>query len=83
MFLLAGPYKGSPDDLYSEIVRYCQTIDKPFIQEKKQQQNGIILYIYKDIMWPSERQRAIQHSFLECDTRFNKSDSYVQNKICN
>ena len=40
------------DDLYSEIVRYCQTIDKPFLKKKNDMKNGIILYTCKDIMYP-------------------------------
>ena len=34
MFLKAGPYNGSSDDLYYEIVRYCQILDKPFLKKK-------------------------------------------------
>ena len=50
MFLKAGPYNGTSDDLDSEIVRYSQTIDKPFLKKKNDTKNGIILYTCKDII---------------------------------
>ena len=34
MFIKSGPYDSTSDDLYSEIVRYCQAIDKPFLTKK-------------------------------------------------
>ena len=52
MFIKSGPYDGTSDDLYSEIVRYCQAIDKPFLKKKNDSKNGIILYTCKDIMCP-------------------------------
>jgi hypothetical protein len=52
MFIKAGPYDSMSDDLYSEIVRNCQAIDKPFLEKKNDSKNGIVLYICKDIMCP-------------------------------
>ena len=34
MFLKAGPYNGISDELYSEIVRYFQMIDKHSLRER-------------------------------------------------
>jgi hypothetical protein len=34
MFIKAGQYDGMSDDLFSEIVRNCQAIDKPFLKKK-------------------------------------------------
>ena len=33
IFVKAGLYDGISHDFYSEIVRYCQTIDKPFLKK--------------------------------------------------
>ena len=52
MFIKSGPYDGTSDDLYSEIVRYCQAIDKSFLKKKNDSKNGITLYTCKDIMCP-------------------------------
>ena len=52
MFIKSGPYDRMSDDLYSEIVRYCKAIDKPFLKKKNDSKNGIILYTCKDIMCP-------------------------------
>ena len=52
MFLKAGLYDGTSDDLYIEIVRYYQAIDKPFFKKKSDIQTGIILFTCKDIMCP-------------------------------
>ena len=52
IFLKTGKFEGTSHDLYSEIVRYCQTIDKPLLKEKNDSKNGIILYTCKDIMCP-------------------------------
>ena len=41
-------------DLYSEIVRNCQAIDKPFSRKKNDSENGITLLTCKDIMCPSQ-----------------------------
>ena len=43
MLLKAGTYNRTSDDLYSEIVMYCQIIDKPFLKEKNDSINGIFL----------------------------------------
>jgi hypothetical protein len=34
LILKAGPYDGMCDGFYSEIVRYCQAIDKPYLKKK-------------------------------------------------
>ena len=34
MFPKAAPYDGTSDDLYREIVKYCQEIDKTFLKKK-------------------------------------------------
>ena len=52
MFIKADPYDGTSDDLYSEIVRYCQASDKPFLKKKNNSTNDIILFTCKDIMCP-------------------------------
>ena len=51
MFIKAGLYDSTSDDLYSEIVRNCQAIDKPFLK-KKNDKNGIVLYTCNNIMCP-------------------------------
>ena len=52
IFLKADQYDDPSDDLYTEVVRYCQAIDKPFLKTKNDIQNGIIQYTFQDIMCP-------------------------------
>ena len=52
MFLKAGPYNGISDELYSEIVRYFQMIDKHSLRERNNTKSDIILYTYKGIVCP-------------------------------
>ena len=52
MFIKAGQYDGTSDDLYSEIVRNCQAIDRPFLKKKNDSKNSIVLYTWNDIMCP-------------------------------
>ena len=44
MFVKAGQYDGTSDDLFSEIVRNCQAIDKHFLTKKNDSKNSIVLY---------------------------------------
>ena len=50
MFLKAGPYNQVSDDLYSDIVRYCQTTHKTFLKENNDSKNDTFLGTCKDIM---------------------------------
>ena len=79
MVLKAGLYDGTSDDMYSEIVRYCQAIDKPYLKKQNKIKNGIILYTCKDIMCPFQvkAQETIPYCYLESDTRFTKSGTHV------
>jgi hypothetical protein len=52
MFLKAGPYNGTSDELYSKIVRYFQMIDKTSLKKRNYTISGIILYTRKGIMCP-------------------------------
>ena len=52
MFVKAGQYDGTSDDLFSEIVRNCQAIDKHFLTKKNDSKNSIVLYTCKNIMCP-------------------------------
>ena len=52
MFIKSGPYDGMSDDWFSEIVRYCQAIDKPFLKKKNDSKNSIVLNTYNNIMCP-------------------------------
>ena len=64
MFLKAGPYGGTSDELHSEIDRYCWTIDKPFLK-KKLQLKWHFLYTYKDMMCPLQvKSRRQSHNSI-------------------
>ena len=52
IFLKAGTYNGITNDLFIEIVRYYQTLDKPFLKKKNDSKNGTILNTCKDTMSP-------------------------------
>ena len=79
IFLKADQYDDPSDDLYTEVVRYCQAIDKPFLKTKNDIQNGIIQYTFQDIMcpFPVKARRQSNTAILESDTRFTKSGTHV------
>ena len=52
MFLKAGPYNGTSDDLYSEIVRYCQLNDQPLLKNKIIVKMVFSCKPYKEIICP-------------------------------
>ena len=89
LLLKAGRYDGTCDGFHSEIVRYCQAINKPYLKKKIDSKNGIIhLYIYtcKDIMYhvsiPGESQKtAVRQCCWEWNTIFAKSGPYVWTHI--
>ena len=52
MFIKADPYDGTSDDLYSEIVRYCQLNDQPLLKNKIIVKMVFSCKPYKEIICP-------------------------------
>ena len=82
-FLKAGPYDdGTSDDLYGEMIRYCQAIHQPFLKRTNVCNRHYPIHIQgHHVSIPSESQNIIPHCYLECDTRTTKSNSHVWTHI--
>jgi hypothetical protein len=79
MFLKAGPHNGTSNDLYSEIVRYCQLNDQPLLKNKMIVKMALSCTPCKEIICPF----GVQARRQSCTAIWNvKQDSLNLAHMC-
>ena len=77
MFLKAGPYHETSDDLYTEIIRYCLTMDNPFLKQEMTVEIASATTHTRTLFAHSMWKKKISHCKLGWDTGFTLPSTYM------